>query len=130
MMTKCLVKLMIIVLVTIMSIQLLSINCFVNADAIDPMNEVLTVTNQSTDSNLPGVLTNIGGAILTVFKVVGVGVAMIMLIVLAMKYMLASAGDKADIKKHAVVYIVGAIILFAASGILQIIQSFSNNLNE
>ena len=48
-----------------------------------------------------------------------------MLIVLAIKYISAAPGDKAEIKKHAVVYVVGAVILFAATGILQIIRTFA-----
>ena len=54
--------------------------------------------------------------------------AIIMLIVLAIKYISAAPGDKADIKKHAVVYVVGAIVLFAASGILGIIKNFASNV--
>ena len=36
--------------------------------------------------------------------------------------------DKAEIKKHAVVYIVGAVVLFAASGLLGIIRTFAGNI--
>lgn len=64
-------------------------------------------------------------AVLTVAQVIGVGVAVIMLIVLAIKYISAAPSDKAEIKKHMVVYVVGAIVLFAASGILQIIKNFA-----
>lgn len=73
--------------------------------------------------------TNIIGAIAVVTKLVGMGVAVIMLIVLAMKYMVAAPGDKADIKKHAIVYVVGAIVLFAATSILEIIAKFAGNFN-
>ncbi len=65
------------------------------------------------------------GAIITVVRIVAVGVAIIMLVVLAMKYMISAPGDRADIKKHAVIYIVGAVVLFASSGILGIIQNFA-----
>ena len=58
-----------------------------------------------------------------------IGAVITMLIVLAIKYISAAPGDKADIKKHAVVYVVGAIVLFAATGILQIIKSFSSNIS-
>ena len=58
-------------------------------------------------------------------QVIGVGVAVIMLIVLAIKYISAAPSDKAEIKKHMVVYVVGAIVLFAASGILEIIKRFA-----
>ena len=64
-------------------------------------------------------------AILTITQVIGVGVAVIMLIVLAIKYISAAPSDKAEIKKHMVVYVVGAVVLFAASGILEIIKRFA-----
>ena len=72
--------------------------------------------------------TNILGAIISVVQIIGTGVAIIMLLVLAMKYMIAAPGDRADIKKHAVVYVVGAVILFGASGILGIIKNFTQNI--
>ena len=62
------------------------------------------------------------GIIVNVVRIVASGVAMIMILVLAMKYMMASVGDRAEIKKHAVVYVVGAVVLFGSSGILTIIQ--------
>jgi hypothetical protein len=48
-----------------------------------------------------------------------------MLLTVAMKYMSAAPGDKADIKKSAVAYVVGAIVLFAVTGILTIIEQFA-----
>lgn len=71
----------------------------------------------------------ISGAILTVIRVICVGVAIIMLVVLAIKYMSSAPGDRATIKKHAVVYVVGAIIMFASSGILGIIQNFAGSIS-
>ena len=52
-----------------------------------------------------------------------------MLIVLAMKYMLSAPSDRADIKKHAVVYVIGAVVMFACTGILEIIRSLSTALD-
>ena len=53
------------------------------------------------------------------------GVAVTMLVMVAIKYMSAAPGEKADIKKHAVIYVVGAIVMFASTGILGIIQKFA-----
>lgn len=69
-------------------------------------------------------------AIINVAQVIGVGVAIIMLIVLAIKYISAAPSDKAEIKKHAVVYVVGAIVLFAATGILQLVKQFAGIVND
>lgn len=81
----------------------------------------------SGDQNAAGAesIKNIINAVLGWVQIIGIGVAVIMLIVLAIKYISAAPGDKAEIKKHAVVYVVGAVILFAASGILQIIKAFA-----
>lgn len=65
-----------------------------------------------------------------IFEVVTVAVGIIMLIVLAIKYMTASAGDKAEIKKHAAVYIVGACLAFGATGVLSIIKTFTEELKS
>ncbi len=64
--------------------------------------------------------------IIGVVKIVGVCVAVVMLLVVAMKYMSAAPGEKADIKKSAVVYVVGAVVLFAVTGILSIIEQFAS----
>jgi hypothetical protein len=70
---------------------------------------------------------NVVGAVLKVTRVIATGVALIMLTVLAIKYMASAPNDRATIKQHAVVYIVGAIVLFASSAILGIIQNFAEN---
>lgn len=62
-------------------------------------------------------------AVLTIIRTVGVFIAVAILMIVACKYIIASAGDRADIKKHAVSYIIGAIILFATSGIAEILKN-------
>ena len=86
------------------------------------------VENAKDSSGAAKSVNNIVGAALVIAQVVGTGIAVIMLIVLAVKYITASAADKADIKKSAVVYVIGAIILFSASGILGIISRLSTNV--
>ena len=86
--------------------------------------------NSSDTTGTSGTVNVIIGTIITVVQIIGVGVAIIMLIVLAIKYISAAPGDKAEIKKHAVVYVVGAIVLFAASGILGIIKNLAQAFTE
>ena len=89
--------------------------------------DVTQFNNKGADAGTVGATQNVIGALITVIQIIGTGVAIIMLVVLAIKYISASPGDKAEIKKHAVVYVVGAVVLFAASGILGIIKSFAVN---
>lgn len=88
--------------------------------------DVNFVTDGAKDSSGTAKSVNsIVGSVLTVCQVAGSGIAVIMLIVLAIKYLTAAPSDKADIKKSAMIYIVGAVILFSASGILGIIRRFA-----
>lgn len=62
--------------------------------------------------------------ILSVLRIVAAAVALVIIIVIACKYMLASAGDRADIKKYAINYVIGAFILFGATALLSIAKEF------
>ena len=73
-----------------------------------------------------GPIKQIISAVLNLVRIAGAGIAVIILMTIAAKYLMASAGDRADIKKYAVNYIIGAIILFGATGILGIVQNFVN----
>lgn len=81
-----------------------------------------------------GVVTktqSIMGTIIGVIRTIGIGIAIIMLTYIAIKYMSASPDGKAEFKKSATGYIVGAVVLFATSGILTIIQKFATtNLTD
>lgn len=68
---------------------------------------------------------NITATIITSVRIIGVCVAIVMLLVVAMKYMTAAPGEKADIKKSAIQYVVGAIVLFGATGLLGLISNFA-----
>lgn len=127
-MTKNVIKVLTVVMISLMLIA--SLVTLSNAASQEyKFGEINTdtVTNNASDSTgAASSINNIIGSVITIVQVVGVGVAIIMLIVLAIKYISAAPGDKADIKKHAVVYVVGAIVLFAASGILGIIKNFAS----
>lgn len=110
-------KVMKILTVLLLIAMLCNICTTVFAD-FDGFAEIKPASSQLATS-----VQNIGGYILGVAQVIGMVVAVVMLVVLAIKYISAAPNDKAEIKKHAVVYIVGAIVLFAASGILQIIKN-------
>ena len=63
--------------------------------------------------------------IIGIFQAVAVGVAAVMLIALAIKYMSSAPGEKAEIKKHAIVYIVGAVMAFGSAGVVQLLRTFA-----
>ncbi len=88
-----------------------------------------TINNQ-VNASVEGTVTNsvqtIAGSVITIARVVCAGVAVAMITLLGVKYMTAAPGEKADIKKHAIPYVVGAVIMFACTGILGIIEEFAS----
>ena len=117
--------------VVLLMVALLVVVCSATVYAGSTYSSMITTIDGKTDgSGAKTAATNIVGAILDIAKIIAVGVALIMLVVLAIKYMSAAPGDKAEIKKHAVVYVIGAIVLFAASGILGIVKNFAGNIND
>ena len=75
--------------------------------------------------------SNIMGAIIHMTSVIAAGIAIIMLIVMGVKYITTGAKGKAELKKDIAGYVTGAIILFGTSGILKLVQMFiDGNLNN
>lgn len=72
-------------------------------------------------SEITEATTTIAGVIVSAVRIVGTGVALIMLTVIAIKYLLAAPGDRADIKKSSFQYIVGAVIVFGSAQILGVL---------
>ena len=125
-MKKVVIKLIIIVITIAMLLS--NINAFATSkDA--PQFSIDDFENGSA-GKAETITTSALENVLAVTKVVTAGIALIMLTILAMKYMLSAPGERAEIKKHAVVYIVGAVIMLASSGLLSILEGFAGNLSE
>ena len=69
-----------------------------------------------------------GNGIIGVIQIVGVTAGVITLMTLGLRYMMAAPSEKADVKKTAIIYIIGAILMFSASGILGVIRTFALNI--
>lgn len=99
------------------------------AASFDSVDVGFVTQNAKDTSGAGNSIKEIIQSLVVILQVAAMGVAVIMLIVLAIKYMTSAPNDKADIKKSATAYIVGAVVLFAASGILGIIRKFAGNIS-
>ena len=128
-MSRKVTKLLSILLVVAMLVGIAATPVFASV-TINWSDPNIKIEGNVSDTSAPAkAAKDISGTIIGVVQVIGVAVAVIMLIVLAIKYISAAPNDKAEIKKHAVVYVVGAVVLFAASGILEIIKGFAAQVN-
>ena len=124
--TKCLK--IVYVLLVILCINFIFGNLYIaNASALS--QELTQLDNSTDNTNASEKARSITDTVLIAVQVIGVAVALIMLGILGAKYMIAAPGDRADIKKSAWVYLLGAIIIFGAAGILRLIQMFSTVFN-
>lgn len=86
--------------------------------------------NAKDKSDATKTVSKILGSLINVVQVVAMGVAIIMLIVLGIKWVYESPSGKAQLAKSARYYIIGAFIIFAAVGLLQIIKNFTNTATD
>lgn len=127
-MNRKVMKVVSILLMVLMVVAMLSTSVFADESTSSWKNLDTGMFDNTKDaSGATGSATNLIGAIISIVQVVGMGVAIIMLIVMAIKYISAAPSEKAEIKKGMTIYIVGAIVLFAASGILGIIKNFASS---
>lgn len=95
-------------------------------------------SNSSSDIIKPNSITpkapegteiqDVGSRILGVLQTIGVVLAVIILVILGIKYMMGSAEEKAEYKKTMVPYLVGAVFIFAAPILANIIYNFVKSL--
>ena len=73
-------------------------------------------------------IQNLGNQIISIISVIGSIVSVIVLIVLGLKYMMGSAEEKAEYKKTLMPYLIGAVLIFAASVIAGAVFGFASNI--
>jgi len=67
-----------------------------------------------------------GQTIVNILQVVGVVAAIAILTVIGIKYMMGSAEEKAEYKKVMIPYVLGAVLIFAATSIVKVVYSVAN----
>lgn len=65
---------------------------------------------------------NAGSGIINLVQMIGAGMAIIATIVLAIRYMYSSPGDKAEIKSKLIPWIIGGVLIFGAIQITKFIE--------
>ena len=89
------------------------------------------INNQTAGEDIKNPVKKAVGAVMGAVRIIATGVAIVMISVVAMKYLMAAPGDRADMKKASIQYVVGAVIVFGAANILTIlVNAFTNMVPE
>lgn len=76
-----------------------------------------------TDTSGDASLTGAASAVLTTIRAIGVVASVIILAIIGLKYMIGSVEEKAEYKKTMIPYIIGALLLFAGTQLVQYIYT-------
>lgn len=120
---KTIVKLISIVFIII---YILSFSVTVLGQEIDP----IAVIGNGPDPSSGGVTTlyDLGNTILGILQYIGVGVAVIACLILAIKYMYTSVDEKAEVKKKLIPFIIGGFLVFGAVQLVKLVESFTKEI--
>ncbi len=115
-------------IVAMVLLVMLSMTTICQASGINPgeIAEGLTGTPSGAQSDV----TKIGNQIIGIITTVGVVVAVIVLLILGIKYMMGSASEKAEYKKTMIPYLVGAILIFGASAITKVVVNLASGITK
>lgn len=75
-------------------------------------------------------ISSVGTNIVSIITTIGIIVAVIVLLILGIKYMMGSASEKAEYKKTMIPYLVGAVLIFGASAIAKAVITMSESLTK
>lgn len=120
-------------LINIMVIFIILFNLFIPNAYAGPLQDIMNraegfVNNSENGGNAINndALREGSNTLYNVLLVIGIAVAFIWGIVLGIQFITGSLGEKADVKKNLIVYVIGCIIIFGAFGIwrllLQLLQ--------
>lgn len=120
-------------LINIMVIFIILFNLFIPNAYAGPLQDIMNraegfVNNGENGGNVinDNALKEGSNTLYNVLLVIGIAVAFIWGIVLGIQFITGSLGEKADVKKNLIVYVIGCIIIFGAFGIwrllLQLLQ--------
>lgn len=111
---------------------LITVLCFAIVATMSATVLATTIGNvniaPTTDGNGVTGVTTVGNTILGIIQVAGIILSVGCLMVLGIKYMMGSAEEKAEYKKTFIPYLIGALLLFAASALVKAIYSWVSGI--
>ena len=112
------------VLSIIMIAIVIIFNVLTIVNAVDSGDKFQPSSVNGTGSTMDtGSVQNLGQSVFAVVRVVGILISVIILVVLGIKYMMGSAEEKSEYKKTLLPYAIGALLIFAAANISQILYN-------
>lgn len=120
------IKIVNILLVAMMIVMTFSTVVMATSGKPTP-DSIIGEMDKATGGTDTGIAT-IGGNIVNMLTTAGIVIAVIVLLILGIKYMMGSASEKAEYKKTMIPYLVGAVLVFGASAIAKAIANVASSV--
>lgn len=111
------VKIINILMIILILFAILSNNIFAAVN-IDNIKDNVSMSGETE-------ITNIASYIYSIITTIGIVLSVVVLAILGFKYMLGSAGERAEYKKTMLPYLIGAVLVFSASTIANVIYQLA-----
>lgn len=102
------------------------IGCFTVVYGGEMTQLISTMSGVSTMASPTSKVGNVINNVIGLIQMVGSGIALVVITILGIKYLLASPGEKADVKKAIMPILIGCILLFGAVNLVALISDFAS----
>ena len=111
---------------------LITVLCFAMVATMSATVLATTIGDVTIDPTKPSDTTyqTVGNKVIGIIQVVGIIISVATLMILGIKYMMGSAEEKAEYKKTFIPYLVGAVLLFAASALANSIYNLASGIGN
>ena len=117
-------KILVVMLLVLMTMTMfMSVTVNASTDSASKVDDLFNGGSVQVDG-----INNVGKNIISIITTIGIIVAVIVLLILGIKYMMGSASEKAEYKKTMIPYLVGAVLIFGASAIAKAVIAMSESI--
>lgn len=120
-MKRCIIAIISILLLNFVLLSYINISNAVGLEILQDPDSYISDTDKNGNKYDQSGAISIGNIIIWLVRTIGQSVSVVMLIVIGIKYVLASASEKAEYKQTMWPYILGAVLLFSGATVTDMI---------
>ena len=115
----------ILIIAMVFSVTIGTISMASSSDSAEVVGELFNGGSADTSG-----IKGFGANVVDIITTIAIIVAVVVLLVLGIKYMMGSAAEKAEYKKTMIPYLIGAVLIFGAAAIAKAVIAMSETITS
>ncbi len=115
----------ILIIAMVFSVTIGTISMASSSDSAEVVGELFNGGSADTSG-----IKGFGANVVDIITTIAIIVAVVVLLVLGIKYMMGSAAEKAEYKKTMIPYLIGAVLVFGAAAIAKAVITMSQTITS